>query len=501
MVESELAVRVTVGSGGGIDVLAAARKVAAIPITEVGPTGIVGLEPLVLTTRKGTTTFHAACTPSEAEAIVSTVEEGDLPAEDAYAVVEHPPSVDGLPIPSDSPFAVGRRRALGRCGWVDPSALPHDRVSDCSDAAVRMVERSGLLGRGRGDAAADERVAPRWMHAREAAGDPVVVVNGHESDPAAAMDRTLLEGVPAEVLDAAAAVAHAIRAEAVVVYLREGDDLARARVEAAAATLTGVNDLQVEVVTGPDEFRAGEVTMALEAMEGADRLEARLRPPGPAEHGLYGRPTVIHTPRTLAQLREAVLHGVDPDAADPGTRVLTVTGDVDASATVELPTDSALRVALSAVGDPQFKMACVGGRFGGLVDGLGVPASAPALAGATLGTEGVVELLSDSRCAVATAGHRARFAREANCGRCIPCREGSKQLHELLREVYDGHYHDGKLRELGQVVRATSVCSFGRAAARPVLTAMETFEAEFRAHADGRCPAGECNTQQPGAES
>jgi NADH-quinone oxidoreductase subunit F len=177
-----------------------------------------------------------------------------------------------------------------------------------------------------------------------------------------------------------------------------------------------------------------------------------------------------------------------------GTRLFTVAGDVDAPATVELSTGATLDAALPAVETVEGrKAACVGGVFGGLTRSLDVPASAPGLESARLGTNGVVELLGESTCMVALAGSRATFAREENCGRCVPCREGSTQLVGLLRDVYDGEFADGMLRELLRVVRETSLCGFGRDAARPVTTAMEAFETEFTAHAAGRCPAGTCN--------
>lgn len=457
---------------------------------EVGPTGVATFGSLAFATLNGTTAFHGDITPTSVQTLIESLDAGKLPTEGAYAVVEHEPRTDNLPTPQDGPHAVGHRRALGRCGWTDPTVPPSDRISDRPGEVRRVASETELLGRGRGDAATDEPVYSGWERTRNTDGDPVVVINGNEADPVAAMDRTLLAGATSEIMDTALAVADAVNATEVVAFVSEGDSLVHRRVEAAAQTMA--EDRYIDLVVGPDEFVAGEETMALEAMEGADRLEARLQPPGPFEHGLYGRPTVIHTPRTLAQIRAAVQDDVDSEAADPGTRVLTVGGDVETPVTVELPTDQPLRAALGAVGNPDFKMACVGGRFGGLTKSLDVPASAGALASAGLGTNGVVELFDSSRCAVATAGHRARFAREKNCGRCVPCREGATQLHELMRDVYTGRYADAKLRELGRVMHETSVCSFGETAARPVLTAMAEFESEFRAHADGRCPAGAC---------
>jgi NADH-quinone oxidoreductase subunit F len=183
----------------------------------------------------------------------------------------------------------------------------------------------------------------------------------------------------------------------------------------------------------------------------------------------------------------------DPDDGDPGTRVLTVAGDVDARATIELPTGGALADALEAVEvRGRVKALCVGGQFGGVTRDLDLPPSAGALRGGDLGTNGVVEVCNESTCMVALAGKRSRFASEENCGRCYPCRDGSKQLTGLLRDIYDGDYEDDMLRELTNVMRTSSLCEFGRHARRPASTAMAAFEAEFVAHAQGRCPAGTC---------
>lgn len=489
--------RVTVGMAEptGQEVLDAAREAASTTrVAAVGSTGVTELEPLILATRDGETAFHAGADASTAREVAAELDDGDLPTEGALAVVEHDPGTDRLPVPPETPLAVGRRRVLAGAGWVAPASVDDFERATADGETVR--ERAdGLDGRGRGDASADRPVGEEWATAREAAGDPVVVVNGNEADSAAGMDHTLLASLPLVVLDGALAVARAVGAADVVVYLGEDDALARGRVTAARDALVaeGEFEVDIEVVGGPADYRAGEPTMALEAMEGADRIEARRRPPGPATYGLYGRPTVVHTPRTVAQVHAALRDDdLDADAADPGTRLVTVAGDVTAPATVELPTDAALSRALDAVSFEGMRFACVGGQFGGLTRDLDVPASAPALRGADLGTNGVVEVFGGGACAVATAGHRAAFARRENCGRCVPCREGSGQLTDLLREVYDGEYAAGKLRELTRVMRESSLCAFGRDAARTVATAMDEFEAEFVAHANGRCPTGAC---------
>lgn len=478
-----------------------------VRVIEVGPTGIDALAPLLISTLDGETTLHAACTTEDARDVVSRLENGENPSEDCYAVVEHGHDSPDFPVPERGPLSVGRRRVTSRCGWTAPAdvetyrgedGLLAERVRDSPADSLETIRKLGLLGRGRGDAATDVSVADQWQTARDATGDPVIVVNANDADPNTLADKLLLESVPLAVLDAASAVGHVVDAASVVAYLNDADEVAAERIHEAIAAVErsdvdfGVN---VRVATGPDEYIAGEETMALEAMEGNDRLEARLRPPGPAEFGLHGRPTVVHTPRTLVQVREALVRpeAFDEESSDPGTRLVTVTGDVDSPATVELPTDTPLDRTLDAVDVTEsFKMAVVGGQFGGITRRLDVSSAAPALRSADLGTDGVVELFDETACPVAVAGTRASFAREENCGRCVPCREGSKQLTELLRDVYDGEYRSGKIRELARVTRETSICEFGRSVARPVTTAMNEFEEEFDAHADGRCPSGAC---------
>ena len=482
-----------VAAGDGDIVAEAARNAAdSVPVVETGPTGIAGVEPLVLATVTGRTAFYPAPDRATVRQLVDVMEAGDLPTADAAAVVGHEEGASSLPVPDDGALSVGRRAVLGPCGWVDPLAPgAHEFVAAEDDAGA--AAELGLLGRGRGDAVADHPVTEAWDLARETDGDSVVVVNANEADHRPRADRTLLAGAPLTVLDGAAAVARYVGATDVVLHLNESDATLVQHVREAVARV----DLPVDprVVAGADEHRAGAPTAALEVLEGAERIEPRLQPPTPAEHGLYGRPTVVHTPRTVAQVRHALRApaAFTPEATDPGTRLVTITGDVAAPATVELGTDATLEAVREAVTvDGQFKLATVGGVFGGVTGDLDLPPSAPALDAAGLGTDGVVELLTEGTCVVAEAGERARFAAEANSGRCVPGREGTQQLAELLRDIYQGSFRSDDIRELARVMRRTSNCQTGAHAPRPVTTAMDEFEAEFRAHADGRCPSGIC---------
>lgn len=475
-----------VSDAGGSGLAAAAADAGAAVVT-VGSTGVTAIEPLVSVTREGRTTAHTNCSPDDLSALASGLDDG-LPTGAADAVVEHDPAAASFPR-VDVPGLDTERRVLGGCGWRHPTDPDdHAAAGGFVDVDAETVHRAGetLRGRGWGDWTQDEPLAGAWETAREADGETTVVVNAHGT----AADALLLASVPFEVLEGAAAVARAVAADEIVVYVSAADEDAAERVREAAANYPDP-PATIDVAEGPPTYRAAEPTMAIEAIEGNHRLEARLRPPGPDAVGIDGRPTLVHTARTVAHLAAAV-RAEDPPAL-PGTRLVTVTGDVTDPVTVELPESGRLDSALDATeADGEFKAACVGGRFGGLTDSLDVAPDPEALTAAGLGTEGVVEVLGRDRCVVEFVGRRAQFAADENCGRCVPCREGTTQLAELLRDIYDGDYRDGAIAELERVMRTTSICTFGVDAGRPVRTAMTAFGPEFEAHVDGRCPAGAC---------
>jgi len=446
----------------------------------VGPTGVGAVDPLVTVTEGGRTTLHTGCAPEETRAIADAAGDG-LPTDRADAVVEYDPDEVRFPA-TDLPGFEHDRRVLAGCGWRRPaSADDHEAAGGFADADEAWNVADEVRGRGWGDWSQDAPLAGTWEAARDAEGSVAVVVNAHGS----VADALLLSSVPFEVLEGADVAAETLGADAVVVYVSGADERALQRARAAAEAYPDPA-APMDVVAGPPDYRAAEPTMAIEAIEGNHRLEARLRPPGPEEVGLHGRPTLVHTARTFAHLAVGLREGT----AD--SRLVTLTGDVDAPATVELPESDHIATALDAAGADGYKAACVGGRFGGLTSTLEVAPDPETLADSGLGTEGTVEILGDGRCIVEFVGQRARFAAEENCGRCVPCREGTTQLADLLGEVYDGEYERETLTELQRVMRTTSICEFGVTAGRPTRTAMENFETEFEAHADGRCPAGVC---------
>lgn len=483
-----------------------ARETAeSIHVAVTGPLGMADLAPLVAATKDSQTAIYENPNSDDVERIVSALENKKF-CEGEETIIDHESDQVSFPVPDSSRLGTGERRVLDRCGWVDPESITDYQkgvgfLSQNVDIekTVETLSEIGLLGRGRGDGGTDKDVSVLWESARETTEDSVVIINATESDPHSYADRLLQEADPYAIIDAALVVARIVDATEVIIAGNECQERACRRMKLAADTVTEILDPSpsLQIVAVADEYRLTEETMTIEALEGAERIEARRRPPAPETYGIYGRPTVIHTPRTLAQLRVVLANpGVfDSSNADPGTRVITLIQDGVEPTVVELSTTQTLEAALDATNldeHPEFKMACVGGQFGGLTRDLEISANAPALAAAGLGTNGTVELLTDSQCAVAFAGQRAKFARNENCGRCVPCREGSKQLVSLLRDIYDGEYDGGMVRELARTIRDSSLCSFGTESARPVLTAMNEFESEFIAHAEGNCPAGEC---------
>ncbi|MFB6309924.1 MAG: NADH-ubiquinone oxidoreductase-F iron-sulfur binding region domain-containing protein [Salinirussus sp.] len=453
-----------------------------VEVRPVGPTGVARHDPFVTATRDGVTACFTNCSPERATNVAAKLADGTVPTESAADVVEH--EGEGRPDFELPGFSVGTRRVLAGAGWERPASPQDYRKAGGFDTVTSddiLGSAATLRGRGWGDWHQDEPIVEHWRTLHSKDRSPAIVVNAHGD-----LDAFLCESVPLKILEGACLAAQVTNASRIIVYLSTEATAAVEHTEAAGAAYPEP-PAPITVETGPAVYRAGEPTMALEALEGNHRLEARLRTPGRLPM-LAGQPALVHTARTLAHLATSVRAG---EAST--TRVVSIGGDVPAPATVELSTETPLSAALDAVENgEEFKAACVGGRFGGLTDTLDVRPTPDALSAADLGTEGSIELLGPDRCVLSFIGRRANFAAEANCGRCVPCREGSKQLVGLLRDVYDGDFEQEGISELVRTMHGASLCAFGVEAARPARTALEGFEWEVAAHADGRCPTGTC---------
>ena len=464
------------------------------PVAMVGSTGATAAEPLLMATTDGTTAFYPACSSTRLETVAHRIDEtGDITVEDPATVVDHDPTLPEMPHTGLNTLQDGTRRVLAGCGWRRPANVAdYDAAGgflDNVDSDTVFDAGENIHGRGWGDACHDTPLTETWIDAYDAEGEAAVVVNVH-SNPG---DSLLFSSTPFTVLDGAVSLAQTVDASEIVVFASVADESAVETARTAVERYPNKSSIAIDVVTGPAEYRAAEPTMALEAIEGNHRLEARLRPPGAESVGLYGRPTLIHTARTLAHL--AVSLREDGTDSQPPTRVITIQGDVTDQTIIEVPETATLEKACAAADTTDgVKAACVGGRFGGLAANLDVAVDPETLTDADLGTEGIVHILSEDRCVVEFVGERAQFAAEENCGRCVPCREGTTQLAELLRSLYDGTYRPEAIDELIRVMTTTSICEFGVNAGRPARTALNTFESEFEAHANGRCPTGSCLT-------
>ncbi|MFC6794063.1 hypothetical protein ACFQFH_06490 [Halobaculum halobium] len=277
-------VRVAFDDADGVAVLEAARRAAdaasdpdgpPIETLAVGSPGTVHL-PLAAVTRGGRTAVHRSVDPNEAASLVSLLADGDLPVDGADSVVEHEPDPDDFPV-DGGPLSAGTRRTLRGAGWTDPTDFASPPAM--GERALETVSRLGLRGRGWGDARQDEPLAEGWREARDAEGDPVVVVNGLDADPKADGDRLVLASLAGRVVAGAVVAASAVDAAEVVAVVPEDDPVVADRVSAVADRVADETNLTVEVVGAEADYMTAEHTAVLESIEGNDRIEARRRPP------------------------------------------------------------------------------------------------------------------------------------------------------------------------------------------------------------------------------
>jgi NADH-quinone oxidoreductase subunit F len=464
--------------------VAAAREDAdAVTLIRAGPVGIAGWDPVLFASTAEQTAVYPAPALATIGEVIEAVEAGEFPAETSHCV-SHPADAPRRPQVPTTPLDGRVDRVVGHAGWTDPFAPADVPASvDLLAGPARAVR-----GRGWGDAAEDLPVGEVWDRLPADATDAIVVVNAADPHRLAQVDRFLMASQPARIIATAAALCDAMGAEDLVVVLPADAGGLAARLTTAVEIDAPV---AVQVVCGPDRFHATEPRALVEYLEGNDRIEPRRGPPGPEQYGVFGRPTVIHTPRTLAQVAGVELRGQGGE--DPGTRLFHVCGDVRVEQTVELDPSDPIGAAITAA-DPEDEvaMAIVGGVFGGFTTDLTLPAGAASLQAAGVGTDGVIEVCAPQRCPVRIAGDRISYAAESNSGRCVPGREGTVQLTELLRGVYSGDLDAAAIEELSRVMRHSSNCRLAAAATRPVTTALAQFRGAFEAHAAGQCPAGGC---------
>ena len=420
------------------------------------------------------------------------------------------------------------RVALRNCGVIDPENIDEYIARDGYAALIKclteyepqqvidMVKASGLRGRG----GAGFPTGTKWQFVKNAAGDvKYVCCNADEGDPGAFMDRSVLEGDPHSVIEAMTIAAYAVGGTQGYIYVRAEYPIAvdRCRIaikQAREYGLLGKNILgtdfsfDIELRLGAGAFVCGEETALMVSVEG-NRGEPRPRPPFPANKGLFGKPTLLNNVETYANITQIIRNGPDWFASmgtekSKGTKVFALGGKIVNTGLVEVPMGTTLREIVYDIGGgipkgKQFKAAQTGGPSGGCIppQHLDVPIDYDKLIeiGSMMGSGGLI-VMDEDTCMVDIAKFFLEFTVDESCGKCTPCRIGTKRLLELLTKVTDGTatMEDlDKMEELCYYIKENSLCGLGQTAPNPVLSTLRYFRDEYETHIkEKRCPAKVC---------
>ena len=421
-----------------------------------------------------------------------------------------------------------KRIALKNCGIIDPEnideyiafdgykALEKVLTNLTPDEVIDIISKSGLRGRG----GAGFPTGKKWSFAKaEQNEQKYVVCNADEGDPGAFMDRSILEGDPHCVLEAMAIAGFSIGANQGYIYVRAEYPIAVQRLKVAIQQareygLLGDNILgtgfkfDIDIRLGAGAFVCGEETALLESIEGK-RGQPRVKPPYPASHGLFGKPTVINNVETLANITKIILNGADWFASigtenSKGTKVFALGGNVNNVGLVEVPMGTTLREIVYDIGGGipkgrEFKAAQTGGPSGGCIpaEHLDTPIDYESLTsiGSMMGSGGLI-VMDDTKCMVSLAKFYLEFTVKESCGKCTPCRIGTKRMLEILEKLCSGEaeeYDIYKLEKLAINVKKASICGLGQSAPNPILSTLKYFRNEFRDHAVLKeCKTNEC---------
>lgn len=418
------------------------------------------------------------------------------------------------------------RIVLKNCGEIDPENIDEyiyaggyqalkKAFSKNPEDVIEEIKASGLRGRG----GAGFPTGLKWELTRKASGEPkYIICNADEGDPGAFMDRSILEGDPHSVIEGMIIAAYAIGASEGYVYVRAEYPLAVKRIRIAVEQarekgflgkniLSSSYSFDIKIIEGAGAFVCGEETALIASIEGK-RGMPRLRPPFPANQGLWGKPTCINNVETFANVPWIINNGAEKYASlgtetSKGTKIFAVTGKVKNSGLVEVPMGTTLREVIfdicGGVKDGKdFKAVQIGGPSGGCLPAeyLDTPIDYESLAasGAIVGSGGMVVADTES-CMVDLARFFLEFTQKESCGKCVPCRVGTKRMLEILNKLTSGkgiHEDIERVAQLAEVVKVSSLCGLGQTAPNPLLTTLRYFKDEYEAHIDGRCPAGVC---------
>jgi bidirectional [NiFe] hydrogenase diaphorase subunit len=444
------------------------------------------------------------------------------------------PRASGLhPCPTNVPFFERQKKiVLENSGKIDPERIEdyiaHDGYLALVTAITEMtplevidqVKSSGLRGRG----GAGYPTGLKWSTvAKTGEQQKYVICNADEGDPGAFMDRAVLESDPHRVLEGMAIAAYAVGAQKGYIYVRAEYPLAVKHLKTAIKqaermgllgnSISGTRfSFHVDIRLGAGAFVCGEETALIASIEGK-RGTPRPRPPFPAESGLWECPTLINNVETFANIAPIVRHGAAWFAAigtekSKGTKVFALAGRVENTGLIEVPMGITLREIIHQIGGgipdgKQYKAVQTGGPSGGCIpsEHLDSPVDYESLAriGSIMGSGGMI-VMDETSCMVDVAKYFMEFCMSESCGKCIPCRAGTQQMHGILEKITAGEATPADvalLEELCELVRSTSLCGLGQNAPNPVVTTLNYFRKEYDAHVTGAgCPAGTCKTSE-----
>ncbi len=419
------------------------------------------------------------------------------------------------------------RIATRNCGFIDPENIDDyiaaggyeglaKALEGTPEGMVETMKKSGLRGRG----GAGFPTGVKWAAAQQQPGEvQYVICNADEGDPGAFMDRAVLEGDPHTIVEGMAIAGYAIGARHGEVYIRAEYPLAVKRLQQAIADakangLLGKNvlgsgfDFDIEIKYGAGAFVCGEETALIHSMEG-ERGEPRMRPPFPAQQGYLGKPSIVNNVETFANVAPIVVKGADwfssiGTATSKGTKVFALAGKINRVGLIEVPMGTTLREVIFEIGGgcpnhKTFKAVQTGGPSGGALAAadIDLPIDYESLAAhkSIMGSGGMV-VMDEDDCMVAIARFFVDFTMDESCGKCTPCRVGSRRLFEILDRITSGRGEAEdlvQLRLLSESIKDTALCGLGQTMPNPVLSTLDTFPKEYEEHVhDKHCPARVC---------
>ena len=500
------------------------KGIENVRVIKTGCFGLCAKGPIVIIRPEDT--FYAMVTPEDCEEIIqSHIIEGKVV--DRLLCKD----IDGTKVTKldDLTFYKKQKRiALKNCGVINPEDIDEYIAFDgyralgrvlnemSPEEVIEIIEKSGLRGRG----GAGFPTGKKWRATKDAKGEKkYVVCNADEGDPGAFMDRSILEGDPHAVLEAMEIAGFAVGAEKGYIYVRAEYPIAVHRLQIAidqarkygilGKNIFGTNfNFDIEIRLGAGAFVCGEETALLESIEGR-RGQPRVKPPYPATSGLWGCPTLINNVETYANIAQIILKGADwyssiGTATSKGTKVFALGGNVNNVGLVEVPMGTTLREIVFDIGGGipngrEFKAAQTGGPSGGCIpkEHLDTPIDYESLKeiGSMMGSGGLI-VMDDTKCMVCLAKFYLQFTVSESCGKCTPCRIGTKRMLEILERLCSGEgdeYDIYKLEKLAANIKKASICGLGQSAPNPVISTMKYFREEFRQHAiEKECKAMEC---------